>query len=60
MWETVSIDYSPMISFDDLLNRVTRQRPDVHFECRHCGETLSKDDAACQACGSREIADIPL
>lgn len=38
-----------------------RYRDDaLHHECRRCGRTLSGSHDACPACGSTEIATIPL
>ncbi len=33
----------------------TAERPDRHYECRHCGRNLSPDVSACPECGG-EIA----
>ncbi|SEV82618.1 hypothetical protein [Natrinema salifodinae] len=54
-----------MAVLDDLIEwigggRGTGERTRVHYECRHCGTTLSKRDTTCPTCGSDEIAVIPL
>ncbi|NHN46618.1 hydrogenase maturation nickel metallochaperone HypA [Halostella sp. JP-L12] len=36
-----------------------RQAP-VHCECRRCGTTVSRDDATCPHCGTRDIARVEL
>ncbi|MFC4543360.1 hypothetical protein ACFO5R_15630 [Halosolutus amylolyticus] len=35
-------------------------RSGVHYECRRCGTTLSDDRGSCPACGSGDVAAIPL
>ncbi|WP_193569340.1 MULTISPECIES: hydrogenase/urease maturation nickel metallochaperone HypA [Halostella] len=50
---------------DAVLDRVAtaltaiRQAP-VHCECRRCGTTVSRDDATCPHCGTRDIARVEL
>ncbi|NUB93972.1 hypothetical protein HTZ84_21790 [Haloterrigena sp. SYSU A558-1] len=54
-----------MTVLDELFDRIgglrdAGERTTVHYECRRCGLTLSKDDAWCSSCGSEEIAAILL
>ena len=56
-----------MALLNEILDRIKRsdeprqrERTDVHRECRACGTTVSEIEATCPACGSIEIADIPL
>lgn len=54
-----------MSVLDELFDRIgglheVGERTAVHYECRRCGLTLSKDDTGCPSCGSDEIATIPL
>ncbi|WP_339106455.1 hypothetical protein [Haloterrigena salinisoli] len=54
-----------MTVLDELFDRIgglreVGERTTVHYECRRCGLTLSKDAIGCPSCGSDEIAAIPL
>ncbi len=54
-----------MALIDELLGRIKqspadRGRSSVHYECRHCGKTVSEEEGVCPVCGSTDIADIPL
>ena len=62
-----TLGVSQMALLDEILNRIRRSdeprersRTDVHRECRTCGTTVSQEEATCPACGSTDIAEIPL